>query len=404
MVVTPKWPRRLWGIAMPRTSTIRYFKSRQAYYTQFHGHQHLLAAGPKDEPDGKTYLAAVLRFSQIMHADEVSRDTDNCVVSAIIARYYFAPEREGRMRTLHLARTLLDHAIAEFGHIKVKDLEPFAVRDWLAKLSDPKRPCKNRRERPWSTTTQHAAIEKLVRVFYWAKKEGIIETNPIAGMDKPEKRSRGSEVVIPEPLMDVLIDAANPELSKVMRFLRGTGARPGEAIHARASHYRKELGALVYPWQGDETGWRWKNAKKSKRDRVIYLTQELRDLIESEIASHPSGYIFIAVRGKPWTLNNICNRMIVLQEHRAVRDWCRENEFPAENLMLYGFRHSYLTNMLLRGVPIKILADWCGTSVNMLEKVYSHIHDDLQAMRKLFMQFNGGASPPPAPLPSGNSP
>jgi integrase len=388
---------------MPRTSTIRYFQSRQAYYTQYQGRQHLLAVGPKDQPDGPTYRAAVLRFSQIMHAAEVTRDTDNCAVSAVIARYYYNLEREGRKTTLHVARTLLDHAIAEFGHIKVKDLKPFAVRDWLAKMSDPKRPCKNRRERPWSTTTQHAAIEKLVSVLYWAKKEGMITANPIAGMTKPEKRSRGSDVVIPDPLMDVLIASANPQFAKALRFLRGTGARPGEALNARASHYRKDIGALVYPWQGDDTGWRWKNAKKTRRDRVIYLTPDLRALVEAEIACRPNGYIFIAVRGKPWTLNNLSNRMIKLQGHPAVQQWCREHGFPSHKLMLYGFRHSYITRMLAQGVPIKILADWCGTSVNMLEHTYSHIHDDLQAMRRLFLQFNG-ASPLPPPSPSGNTP
>jgi integrase len=382
---------------MPRTPSIRYFDSRGAYYTQYHGKQHLLAVGPKDEPDGPNYKAAVKRFSKIMHADEVTHAGDDCVVSAVIARYYFSLEREGRERTLHLARTLLDPAIAEFGHVRVKELRPFVVRDWLAKMSDPKRPCKNRRERPWGSSTQHTAIEKLVRVFYWAKKEGMIAANPIANMEKPEKRVRGKEVVIPEPLMDVLTAAANREFSKLLRFLRGTGCRPGEAVHARGSHYRRDIAALVFPWQGDDVGWRWKNAKKTKRDRVIYLTPDLQTLVEEEIARRPNGYVFVAARGEPWTPNNLGNRMIKLQGHAAVQKWCREHSFPPENLMLYGFRHSYITRMLAEGVPVKILADWCGTSVVMLERTYSHIHDDLQAMRRLFLQFTAAASGPPRP-------
>jgi integrase len=382
---------------MPRTPSIRYYESRGAYYTKYHGRQYLLAAGPKDEPDGRIYLAAVRRFSEIMHADEVTRASDNCVVSAVLARYFFSLKREGRMGTLRLARTLLDSAIAEFGHIKVKELKPFVVRDWLARMSSPDRPRKNRRERPWCTTTQHSAIEKLTRAFYWAKKEGMITANPIAGMEKPEKRVRGKEAVIPEGLMDVLIGAANQEFSKLLRFLRGTGCRPGEALHARACHYRKDIAALVFPWQGDDVGWRWKNAKKSKRDRVVYLTPDLQALVEAEIAKRPGGYIFIAMRGEPWTLNNLSNRMIKLQGHEDVQEWCRENGHPSKNLMLYGFRHSYVTRVLAQGVPIKVLADWCGTSVVMLERTYSHIHDDLQAMRSLYLQFSGVASEQPRP-------
>jgi hypothetical protein len=52
---------------MPRTPQIRYFESRQAYYTQYQGRQHLLAVGPKDEPDGPTYQKAVQRFACVMH-------------------------------------------------------------------------------------------------------------------------------------------------------------------------------------------------------------------------------------------------------------------------------------------------------------------------------------------------
>src|SRR5437764_11643066 len=109
---------------MPRTPSIRYYASRSAYYTKYHGRQHLLAAGPKDEPDGPTYRDAVVRFSQIMHADDTARAEDNCLVSAIIARFYYALDREGRKNTLHQARTLLDPAIAEFGAVKVKEVKP----------------------------------------------------------------------------------------------------------------------------------------------------------------------------------------------------------------------------------------------------------------------------------------
>jgi integrase len=370
---------------MPRTPSIRYYDSRKAYYTKFQGKQHLLAAGPKDEPDGRTYKDAVLRFSQIMHASEVDRSNDNCVVSAIISRYYFSLKREERGRSLHLARSLLDSAIAEFGHVKVKELKPFVVRDWVEKMTT------------WCGSTKHTAIGKLTRVFYWAKKEGMITTNPIAEMEKPEKRSRGKEVIIPAKLQDVLIESANPEFAKVLLFLRHTGARPGEAANARASHYRKDIGALVYPWQGDDAGYRWKNAKKTKRDRVIYLTPELQAMIEGEAAKRPDGYIFMTIRKHVWNNNNLVNRMDKLVEHKAVKKWCRVNKFSPEHLMLYGFRHSYASDMLMKGVPIKVLADWMGTSVGMLEKTYSHIHDDLKAMRTLFLQFTGGASEPPRP-------
>src|ERR1700722_848006 len=112
---------------MPRTPSIRYFTSRKAYYTQYQGRQRLLAAGPKDEPDGPTYKAAVQRFAQLMHIDALDKAENDCVVSVVVARYYHSLKRDGKKNTLHLARTMLDPAIADFGHVKVKELKPIIV-------------------------------------------------------------------------------------------------------------------------------------------------------------------------------------------------------------------------------------------------------------------------------------
>jgi hypothetical protein len=72
---------------MARTPSPRYFHSRKAYYVQYHGRQHCLAAGPKDEPDGPTYLAAVKRFSELMHCAQADSLEDRNLVITILDRY-----------------------------------------------------------------------------------------------------------------------------------------------------------------------------------------------------------------------------------------------------------------------------------------------------------------------------
>ncbi len=392
---------------MPRTPGIRYFDSRGAYYTQHRGVQHLLAAGPKDEPDGPTYKEAARRFGEVMAADPTARAAadDALAVSVVIARYYFELEREanaqeaaassaralhGRSRrsTLKAARAVLDGAIAAFGHLAVGGVTPGVVNGWLARMSDPARPL-GKGQKPWSASTQSTAVERLLRAFNWAAEQKLIARNPIAGMKRPDRLPRGSAVVLPRPLMDALVGPANSALRAVLGFLRETGCRPGEAINARASHYRKGLGALVFPWRGDDVGWQWKCARKTKRDRVIYLTPTARDLVEVAVAVRPDGYLFVGMGGRPWTNSGLFNSVYKLRRRAEVRRWCRRNDFAPEGVMPYGFRHTYITNMLLAGVPVKVLADWCGTSVAMLERTYSHIHDDLPAMRQLFLKFNG---------------
>jgi integrase len=329
-----------------------------------------------------------------MHVAEVERGEDDFSVSVVISRYFHSLKREKRDATLHLARTMLDPAIADFGHVKVKELRPIVVTDWLAKMAD--RPAKGR-EKPWNESTRNTAASVLARAFNWAKALGIVTRNPVAGMAKPEKLVRGREVMLPDALEALLIEKANRELAKFLRMLQGTGARPGEVIHAECRHYRPALSALVFSW--NDAAWRWKNAKKTKRDRVIYLTDDLRRLVEAEVkARGGTGRIFRTVRGREWNNNSLTNIIIKLASHRDVRAWCEANGFDGDKIMAYSFRHGYITRMLTRGCPIKVLADWCGTWVAMIEKTYSHAHDDHQAMLRLHRQFNGGAaSAPPAP-------
>src|SRR5574338_829684 len=194
---------------MARTPHPRYYASRGAYYVKLRGKQHLLASGPKDEPDGPTYKAAVLRYSQLVHLAPPSPH-DNCQVGAVIHRYMFMLKRDGRLTTHRKFCNVLDPAIVSFGHVKVSDLKPYIVNDWLAQIDT------------WNSTTKHTAVDCLLTALNWARKEGIISSNPLTGMTKPERLHRDASVVLPELLMDLLAEEANPQLAKLITFLRHT--------------------------------------------------------------------------------------------------------------------------------------------------------------------------------------
>ncbi|CAM2874607.1 tyrosine-type recombinase/integrase [Moritella viscosa] len=54
-----------------------------------------------------------------------------------------------------------------------------------------------------------------------------------------------------------------------------------------------------------------------------------------------------------------------------------------KNLVLYSFRHSYITRSIERGnIPLSLLAENAGTSVQMIETHYSHISTMSEASRK----------------------
>ena len=72
-----------------------------------------------------------------------------------------------------------------------------------------------------------------------------------------------------------------------------TGARPGEVRNAEAHNYQK--GRLVFRWN-TQKGYVHKTAKKTQRDRVIFLTPEAQAYTEECIKKYPEGPIFRSLR------------------------------------------------------------------------------------------------------------
>lgn len=107
-----------------------------------------------------------------------------------------------------------------------------------------------------------------------------------------------------------------------------------------------------------------KTSGKTGRPGVIHLNDTALAIFRSLIALHPSGPLFRNSRGKPWTENSI---------NCAARK-AREKAGLLDNLAVaYAMRHQYITDAFVRGVPIALVAEMCGTSPEMIAKVYSHV-------------------------------
>jgi hypothetical protein len=137
---------------MPATPQIRYFESRQGYYTQYKKRQRLLAKGPKDEADGPIYQEAVRKFSEIIHCGEADRAEDNNLVITVLDRYAVHLKNQDRERTLEMFRGCADSAVEEFGRLKYKDLKIMHVQAWLDKMGRERGRSRGNRIRKWGHT------------------------------------------------------------------------------------------------------------------------------------------------------------------------------------------------------------------------------------------------------------
>jgi len=194
-----------------------------------------------------------------------------------------------------------------------------------------------------------------------------------------------------DDLMDLLISEAKAHQSKSTEFseflwtLRLTGARPGEIRNAEAHNYSK--GRLIFRWN-TTVGYVHKNAKKTQRDRIIFLTPELQAHVEQLARLNPTGSLFTTPRGKKWSPTSIANNWSRLLKRKAIADYCKEQGIDRKSLKMYNFRHSFLTNWIERAGDIYTVAQLCGTSVKMVEKRYGH--PDVDRLHEKYLAFMGG--------------
>jgi integrase len=359
--------------------SVRYWQSRGAYCCWIGKDRHFLARGPDDAPNGPTYTEALQKFLKLISLD-ANKGTDDYLVSSLLNQYRAHLKATRKSAVPGVFEIMARGFGEEFGHYRVSQLQPHMVEEWLA------------RQDRWNDTSKAHAGTLILAAVSWARKKGFIKTDPLARrVDLPQPVLRGREASMSDELMDLLIAEAyrnkmrSREWGDFLKILRLTGARPGEIRHAEVHNYQK--GRLVFRWNTTR-GYVHKNAKKTQRDRVIYLTPELQAHVEELVKKHPTGPLFRTPRGAKWSPTSVANKWKWLTERPKVVEYCREHGIDPLSLKPYFFRHSFLTRWVEAGGDIYIVAQLCGTSVKMVEKRYGH--PNIDKLHERYLEFMAG--------------
>jgi integrase len=378
-----------------RKASVRYYASKGGYFTHFEGRNIRLATGPDDAPQGPTYLAALREFGELMQVNTADTADQANTVRIVVDLYGQHLERNGQTRTLKILLDTCTSAVGQFGDKTFAQLKPVHVTNWLALMAKPRAHVhktktggkSKQRMVKWGPTYQNIALRTLVAAFNWAKGQGIISAhcleNPKAVVVRNRKRSRGQEAYVSPATWKKLIDrvgATNHLFADLLRFLRGTGCRPSEAYHVEARYYRAAEKCVVYPGHPGPDDFAWKNARRSGKDRLIFLTDDLAEMVEQRIAEHPDGPIFRSRHDRRW-----CQEAVSVNLR-----WYAKRLGIKPPPTAYGFRHSFATDWLLNGGSIKVLADLIGTSVSMIERHYGHLMVDKDRVRSILTSVMKG--------------
>lgn len=364
---------------MPRKSTIRYYPSRKAYYTQINGCQNHLATGPDDYPEGPTYQAALKKFGELMGFKSADTAGSENTCRVVLETYLRWLEPRRKPATIRIRKDVYVPFCDVLGETKVGDLTQFKVYNWLDSMRQPHRHSNNGHMVKWRDASVRTALDALNAALNWAVKSGMIPKNPLRGMERPRPRSKGREAVLQHGDHEKIIETAYPMLADFCIVLEATGARPGEIAHATAADYDPKLEAFVFHGDPEDGEFSHKTACKGKT-RIIYLHGEALEVVQSHKRQFPKGPLFGAVpkdqRGKarkvlrPWSAQDIVNLFLRLR---------RKAGLP--KLTAYSYRHTFATRWILSGRSVDILAQILGNTPEVIRRHYAHLfgaHDSIR--------------------------
>jgi integrase len=367
-------------MARGRKPKVSYWASKGGFGFNFNGRPYVFQ-GPDDWPDGPTHKRAVLALTKLICQD-AGKGTDDFLVSAALNAYrqHLTENKRGNARRFNwIGESFCD----KYGKLRVAELRPYHLTDWLAKNTD-----------RWGDTTRRAAGQAILSALAFCKRRGLIQSDPLAGRleddDLPAPVVRGEEARMSPELCQLIIDEAGHHSTLFAAFLaicRDTGCRPGELRKATPKHYR--AARIVYKWNAND-GITHKTARKTKRDRIVYLPPHACEVLDKLLAKHPAGALFHSGRSRlGWTQQALNHRWRYVVRRPAVVAYCRQHNIDPDNLKMYNYRHSWISTYLEKTGDYYGCAQLCGTSVKMLERRYGHPDSDkLHARYLSYMDGN----------------
>jgi integrase len=171
--------------------------------------------------------------------------------------------------------------------------------------------------------------------------------------------------------------ARDHQLGLLTDTLAITGARPSQAVRLRVEdlHDHPVRPKLMMP-KSAKGGGRNRSAKKTERYSVPITPQLASKLKAASKGSLDDAPLLLQSDGSSWDRNPGQNY------HRQIDKVVTAIGLDPAEVTMYCLRHSSIVRMLLRNVPIRLVASLHNTSVAMIEKHYSkyiteHSIDDI---------------------------
>ncbi|NOZ24078.1 MAG: tyrosine-type recombinase/integrase [Planctomycetes bacterium] len=268
-------------------------------------------------------------------------------------------------------RFMLKDFARRHGHRNATDITP-------ADIEKEKRICQRSGASP--VTVNHV-LTAINRMFNYAIKLGLIETNPARNIEKVAKDTPKKGRPVSDDEMEAMVQACDElgytELRDAIIVLEQTGLRIGELAQMTAEWIQwdgNSGGFIVIPPSADKT-WR---TRKDKQPRRILMSPDVTDILHARKDNEST--LFRGVRGAPFnkdTARKLWNRT---RKHAGV----------ADDLTLHCLRHRFIVKARKAGMTYEQLEPITGNSAAIMRQYYSEWdeQDISDMMQPVFAQFN----------------
>jgi len=343
---------------MARPNKIWFRKQTGWWMVQVGTKQVKLAQGRENKK------AAQEKFHKLMAIKAEAPESPTARVADVIEKFLKWASLHLSPETNHNYRFYGQKLAERWGYLPVADFKPFHVTDWCDANA-------------WGDTTEYNARRSAFRVFSWAMQEGILTGNPLKGMSRPKPKPRDRALTDDE--YRSMLRASRIYFRRLLFALRQTGARPKELRTLRWTQVREDRLVLR----------EHKTVKKTKKDRVIWLTPPMRKLLAVLRRDSTCEYVFLNSRGKPWTMNAVRLQVMRLKKKLGLQD----------DVCAYLVRHQWGTAAILNGTNPSVVAELMGNSLEMISTVYVHLaeqHTHLREEMEKATRPPGSSTPRPA--------
>jgi integrase len=382
------------GPAMPRPAKVWYRESTGWWMATVGGRKVKLIRG--SNTDAQRELAEE-KFVELRKVRRTAPTASDATVASVVESYLEWAATHASKDTYRIGRYFCQSFAEHCGNVFAADLKPYHVTKWITRMMSPERVERELARRAaamaageveprsmgaapkaWGPSTAHNGRSAAFRVFSWAKDEGLLPTNPLAGLKRPKPPPRQRAMSGAE--FEAMHGAASTAFADYLFALWETGARP------------KEIRDLLWPMVQDD---RWivknKTEKKTGKARVIILTDALKAMMARLRGDgRKNGHVFLNTEGEPWTVGAVQQQIVRLRKKLGL----------AGDLCAYLARHGFGTRAIMNRVNPVVVAELMGhTSLDMISRVYVHLADEHAHLKEAMEQIN-----PPAPAPAVSRP